>query len=139
MIRITFGSFDLPFAVGDSEEEQPDGMCEELEFLQEKVPARCVFLGEINSQLDSSPGLAWGIEDYYYLMPWEGPEYDWCLFRITRDDNWENFGWSADARIKGVTEPKEAGRKMFRGLMKRWKYDLRKSEYAAYREFLRGI
>jgi len=139
MSTITFGSFDLPFAVEDDEEEQPSGKSEQLEFLQDKVPAKCVFLGEINSELDHSPGMTWGIEDYYYLMPWEGPEYDWGLFRITWDDNWGTFGWSADARIKGVTDPKEAGRKLFTALMENWEYDLRKKEYAAYRCFLRNI
>jgi hypothetical protein len=137
--KITFESFDLPFAAEDSEVEQPDGKFEQLEALQDKVPAQCIYLGEINSELDHSPGLTWGIEDYYYLMPWEGPEYDWGLFRITWDDNWCNFGWSADARIKGVTDSKEAGRKLFTALMERWKYDLRKKENAAYRDFLRGI
>ena len=55
MSAITFGSFDLPFAVQDDEEEQPSGKSEQLEFLQDKVPAKCVFLGEINSEIDHSP------------------------------------------------------------------------------------
>jgi hypothetical protein len=29
--------------------------------LQDKVPAHCLFLGEINSELDHSPGLTWGV------------------------------------------------------------------------------
>ena len=52
MSRITFESFDLPFDVEDDEEEQPSGKSEQLEFLQGKVPAKCIFLGEINSELD---------------------------------------------------------------------------------------
>ena len=139
MSTITFGSFDLPFAVEDSEEDRPDRKSELLEFLQGKVPARCIFLGEINSELDHSPGMTWGIEDYYYLLPCDGTEYDWGLFRITWDDNWGTFGWSADARIKGVTNSKEAGRELFAALMERWEYDLRKKEYSAYKDFLRAI
>jgi hypothetical protein len=139
MSKINFESFDLPFAGEDPEEEQPSGKSEQLEALQDKVPARCIFLGEINSELNHSPGLEWDVEDYYYLMPWEGPEYDWALFRITWDDNWGNFGWNADARIKGVADPKTAGRKLFKALMKNWEYDLRKREYAAYRDFLKSI
>ena len=137
--EITFGSFVLPFAVDGSEEELPEEKWERLDALTDKLPARCIFPGEINSELDHSPGLTWVTEDYYRLLPWDGPEYDWGLFRITWDDNWGTFGWSADARIKGVTDPKEAGRKLFTALMKSWDSDLRKKEYAAYRCFLRNI
>lgn len=139
MSRINSDSFNLPFVVEDDEEEYPSGKAEQLEYLQNQVPAQCIFLGEINSELDHSPGLEWDVEDHYYLMPWEGPEYDWALFRITWDDNWGNFGWSADARIKGAADPKTAGRKLFRALMKIWEYDLRKKEYAAYRNFLNSL
>ena len=133
--EITFGSFVLPFAVDGSEEELPEDKWEQLEFLQDKVPARCVFLGEINSELDHSPGLTWVTEDYYYLLPWDGPEYDWGLFRVSWDDNWGKFGWSADARIKGITDPKEAARQLFCAVMELWGRD----ENAAYRDLLRGI
>ena len=133
--EITFGSFVLPFAVDGSEVELPEEKWEQLEFLQDKVPARCVFLGEINSELDHSPGLTWVTEDYYYLLPWDGPEYDWGLFRITWDDNWGKFGWSADARIKSITDPKEAARQLFGALIELWGHH----ENAAYRDFLKSI
>lgn len=133
--EITFGSFVLPFAVDGSGEELPEDKWEQLEFLQDKVPARCVFLGEINSELDHSPGLTWVTEDYYYLLPWDGPEYDWGLFRISWDDNWGKFGWSPDARIKGITDPKEAARQLFGALMDRWGRD----ENADYSDFLKSI
>ena len=107
--------------------------------MRNKVPARCIFLGEINSELDHSPGLEWDVEDYYYLTPWEGPEYDWALIRITWDDNWGNFGWSAEARIKGAADHKTAARKLFRALMKSWEHDLKKKEYATYMDLLKSI
>ncbi len=133
--EITFGSFVLPFAVDGSEEELPEEKWEQLDALMDKLPAQCIFIGEINSELDHSPGLTWVTEDYYYLLPWDGPEYDWGLFRITWDDNWGKFGWSADARIKGITDPKEAARQLFGALMELWGRD----ENAAYRDLLRRI
>ncbi len=133
--EITLGSFDLPFAVEGSEDELPEPRYEQLEALEDKIPDQCIFLGQINSETDHSPGLTWVTEDYYYLLPWEGPEYDWGLFRITWDDNWENFGWSADARIKGVTDPKEAGRQLFAALIEQWGYEAN----ADYSNFLKSI
>jgi hypothetical protein len=133
--EITLGSFDLPFAVEGSEDELPQQRCEQLEALEGKIPDQCIFLGQINSETDHSPGLTWVTEDYYYLLPWEGSEYDWGLFRITWDDNYGNFDWSADARIKGVFDPKEAARQLFAALMEQWGYEAN----ADYSNFLKSI
>ena len=140
-ITITYSNFVLPFVPEPNvdEEKQSDSRYEQLELMQEQLPGDCIFLGELNTGIDGPPGLSWVVEDYYYLMPWNTPDYNWALFRITWDDNWGRFEWNATARIKGVTDAKEAVRRMFKGLLKSWGYDLRRKEYSVHREFLEQI
>ena len=117
----------------------PEGRQEKLESMRDQVPNDCIFLAQLDTGIDGCPGMSWIIEDYYYLMPWEGDEYDWALFRISWDDNWGRFDWSTCARIKGITDSREAARMMFKGLMNLWGYDLNDEDYAPYRELLEGI
>jgi hypothetical protein len=140
--KINFDVFDLPFVSDtdpENEEEIPEGRHEKFEFMKGQVPKNSIFLGELDAGIDGSPGMSWIIEDYYYLMPWEGDEYDWALFRISWDDNWGRFDWTTSARIKGTTDSREASRLMFKGLMDSWGYDLNDEDYAPYREFFEGI
>jgi hypothetical protein len=136
--KINHDSFVLPFLT-DREEESPDDRYEQLEFMQEKIPSDCIFLGELNTGIDGPPGMSWLVEDYYYLTPWRGGDYEWALFRITWDDNWGRFEWSTCGRVKGITDSKEAARLLFKGLVKSWGYDLRCKEYSVHREFLDQI
>jgi hypothetical protein len=143
---INYDSFTLSFVRQcdvnkDSEEddESEDSRFDQLVAMQDQIPKECIFLGELNNEIDHSPGLSWAIEEYYYLMPWSSPEYDWALFRISWDDNWGRFEWTTDARIKGVTEPKKAARLMFQGLMDKWGYDLSDEDYEPYSDLFESL
>ena len=147
---INYDSFELPFVqealagkdnVGDASGEYDKA--DHLKAMQKQIPAEYIFLGEIIFEIPHSPGLTWDIDDYYYLMRWTDSDYDWALFRITWEDNWGRYEWSADARINGERDSKKAARLMFKGLMDSCGIDLKDEEleedYTPYREFLQAI
>jgi hypothetical protein len=159
---INYDSFNLPFVREiDANEEGGGGECSltdhpdalrdkipseykgQLKAMQDQVPSEFIFLGSINFEIPHSPGLTWDIDDYYYLMRWPDLDYDWAIFRITWEDNWGRYEWSAGARIKGVQDSQQAARIMFKGLMENWGFDLDDEElaedYAPYREFLNRL
>jgi hypothetical protein len=135
--KISYQVFELPFMKMAETSEVSDFDDEDIEEFEKKLPREAVFLGKIDDEVTNFT--SWKVDDHYYVIPWEGSDYDWALFRISWDDNWERWGWSGDARIKGVGDRKKAAQQMLRGLFKRWKYDLRKREHAAYRELVDGI
>jgi hypothetical protein len=135
--KISYQVFELPFMKMAEDSNGDDFDDEDIEEFEKKLPREAVFLGKIDDEVANFT--SWKVDDHYYIIPWEGSDYDWALFRISWDDNWGRWGWSGDARIKGVGDRKEAAQLMLRGLFKRWKYDLRKREYAAYRELAEGV
>jgi hypothetical protein len=93
-------------------------------------------VGSIESDTSDAPSHSWVTEDYYYVMPWKHGRYDWALFRISWDDNWGRYGWTADVRVRGFKDALSAARYMCRKLFERWRIDLRARGSAAYRQFL---
>jgi hypothetical protein len=108
--RISYAEFELSFAdTRDTEDDEPcPGKEEQLEAMEELVPSRARFLGNLTNEIAHSPGLTWVIDDHYYLLPCEKNGYTWALFRIAWDDNWGRYEFQAEARIRGVTDPMEA-------------------------------
>jgi hypothetical protein len=72
-----------------------------------------------------------------YLLPWAKGRFDWALFRITWDDNWERYDWRPEARIAGAPDPNKACGLLLRGVFKKWGIDLRRSEAQPYRDLLK--
>lgn len=143
-IKISYARFELPFlkqkdGSGDFEEEteNADGQDQDIEFFENKLPKNAVFIGQIDDEVSNFT--SWKIEDHYFIIPWQEDKYEWAMFRISWDDNWGCFGWTSDARIKGVLDRNEAARRMLKGLFAKWKYDLRKREYAAHRNLIAEI
>ena len=89
--------------VEENEDEDQD-----IEQFENKLPRDATFLGQIDDEVLNFT--SWKIEDHYYMVPWEGPEFDWAVFRISWDDNWGRYDWSGDMRIKGVPDRKEAAK-----------------------------
>jgi hypothetical protein len=139
-----YDDFELPFLVDleaqlDEDANDDLSQSEVLEQMQDQIPENVLFLGGLNNEVAHSPGLTWETQDYYYIMPWKGEEYDWAMFRISWDDNWGRYEWTSDVRIRGVANSDEAAREMFKGLMDRWGYDLSNGDQASYKEFLDSI
>ncbi len=136
---ISFDNFELPFTSSetscDADEEESDST--DIGSFEDQIPKNAVFVGTNDSEVDN--WTSWKIEDHYYVIPWEGSEFDWALFRISWDDNWGRYDWSTDARIKGVADPREAARQMVRGLFAQWGIDLSEADRRADREFLESI
>lgn len=136
---ISFDAFELPFFATESssheDEEESDAI--DVKSFKRLLPRNAIFVGRISDEV--SNWTSWKVDDRFYVIPWEGPEFDWALFRISWDDNWGHYEWTADARIKGETDPSEAARQMARGLFARWGIDLSGNSSRPYRRFLERI
>lgn len=144
--EISFEKFPLAFlnkpkeqAPHEDEEQEELSKHQQLRKLKELLPAETISLGRLSGEVADSPGLSWEIEDYYFLIPWKTDGYDWAMVRLSWDDNWEQFDWTTDARIKGVQDPKQAALQLFQGLLEHWNIDLEDEDNASYVEFMERL
>jgi hypothetical protein len=145
---INFDEFDLPFtSVEDENSNQLDYENEEDEELdaseikenmESKIPKEAIFLGGIDSAVENWTN--WSNKDEYYIIPLSNGEYDWALFRISWDDNWESWNWSFDARLLGFKSSyKEAAKYILLNLWDSWQIDLNDKENTSYLNLLKDI
>lgn len=143
---ISYESFRLSFMNAEEsdedrdeneEEEYPEDSGRDIEEFESKLPPNAIFLGAINDEVENFT--SWEINDHYYIITLKEDDYDWALFRISWDDNWGRFDWQPDARIKGISDHKEAAKLMLNGLFANWGHDLSEEEYAPYKQLLEEI
>ena len=134
---------DLPFMI-DLYPEDDDGDSDPdhnkiLKRMKAAIPKQAIKLGAVERDLDHSPGLTWRIEEHYYLLPLQGQQHDWVLFRIHWDDDGGRYEWSQDAVGSGFTDGKAAGRAMAAAFFKECDFDLADDDFAHYRDFLERL
>ena len=138
---IDLGEFDLHFLTESDESDEYDYELDNDEIKENMIsliPEQAIFLGTFDSEVEN--WTSWRINDDYYVQPLVNDDFDWALFRITWDDNWERWEWSFDARLKGFKENhKEAARFMIDKLWNKWSIDLKAEENSAWVNFLDEI
>ena len=140
--KITFESFTLSFMEkkidGSSEEDGEElSSGETFDQMEDSLPSAARFLGRVDDEVDNFT--SWKIEDHYFLLPWDCPEFDYALVRITWDDNWGRYGWEGCARIRGEKDPDAAARNLVSATFKNWNIDLDDPARAAYQNFLKRL
>jgi hypothetical protein len=106
--------------------------------MKRQLPSSVVKLGGVDAEIDNWS--SWAIQDDYYIVPLANTEFQWALFRLSWDDNWSNWGWSADARIAGgIVSYKEAASLMLKALWTAWRIDLLSEENHSYSTILNGL
>ncbi len=144
--KIDCSSFELPFMASATELAVASGKFDEaaaarlgpsrqLKFLRDAVPKEARDLGEVKSLV--SNWTTWRIDDRFYLLRTPGEPYEWALFRITFDDNWEQYDWSGEARASGYADEAAALRAMLPAMFTNWGLDLSSRENLPYRQFLK--
>jgi hypothetical protein len=156
---INFDDFQLPFIFnlidgsddgsdddidddGDDDYESDDFEYPDIEDLKEKmesiIPDSAIYLGSIEREVEN--WTTWRIYDEYYIIPLIDEKFDWAIFRLSWDDNWEKWRWIFDSRLTGYKENYlEAARY---GLLKtwtRWKIDLNDIENTPYNDLLESL
>ena len=126
---------NVPDYPNEEEEESEDfsfDSSQQKALMEEALPIDYYFLGTIDTTVSN-----WSMEADYYLLPLQEESFDWALIRINWDDNWGNWDWAFDARLKGLKDqPLEAARLMLTELWKTWNIDLSNREDRAYKNFL---
>ena len=106
--------------------------------MEDGIPKEALFLGTFENSV--SNWTTWSLEADYYLMPLKDGEFDWALFRLNWDDNWGNWDWSFDARLKGLKDqPLGAAQLMLTELWNTWNIDLSNPDGWAYQRFLERL
>jgi hypothetical protein len=120
------------------EEEEELERYELLERMQNMIPTEAIELGNLEDEVDNVC-TTWLTSDYYYVIPWNGDEFDWALFKISWNDNWGRWDWETCARVGGIANWQDAGRAMLKPLFKSYGYDLTSDENEALRNFIDQI
>jgi hypothetical protein len=143
-IIVDLKPFDLDFMRDDSveieddeEEGQEYSRDDALDEMQSSIPESAIELGTLEDEVENFT--TWVIKDHYYVIPWEGAEYDWALFRISWDDNWGRYGWNTCSRVCGVKDYREAARTMLKAVFENWGLDLNSKENRSYRNFIARV
>ena len=140
--KISFESFTLSFMKeeidGSTEEDGEElSSAEAFDRMKGSLPPAAQFLGRVDDEVENFT--SWKIEDHYFLLPWECPEFDYALIRITWDDNWGRYEWASDVRGSGFSDSKEAARVMVAAMFESWSFDLNSDEFEIYRDFLKKL
>ncbi len=143
---INFDYFELPFINeisshndDDSEEENENiSSSAKKELMESMLPNLTIHLGSVETEVDN--WTSWVVKDDFYLYPLNNEEFDWALFRISWDDNWNTWKWSFDARLKGFADNyKDASRFILYELFKKWHIDLSDSKNELYVDLLKRL
>lgn len=138
---IDLGEFDLNFLSTSDESDENDYGSDNDEIkenMMSLIPDQAIFLGSFETYVEN--WTSWRINDDYYIQPLVNDDFDWALFRITWDDNWERWEWSFDARCKGFKDNHiEAARFMIDKLWSKWSIDLKAEENSVWVNFLDEI
>lgn len=138
---INLREFDLNFLSKSYESYENDYGSDNDEIkenMMSLIPQHAIFLGTLETYVEN--WTSWRINDDYYILPLVNDDFDWALFRITWDDNWERWEWSFDARCKGfVNNHKEAARFLIDKLWNKWSMDLKAEENSVWANFLDEI
>ena len=118
----------------DEDEENPGPLSKEdaLEAMQDLIPSSVHHIGTVEDTAEN--WTSWLSEDHFYLIPWQGDDFQWALFRISWDDNWEKWEWESLARIPEVKDHREAALQMFNGWMKTC--SMTGPEYQPYKDLI---
>lgn len=139
---ISFEDFTLPFM---KETECDDELVDEdevdprelLKKMKASVPDDAIYLGSVKAEAYN--WTSWQTKDKYYLIPVSGDGFEWALFRISWDDNWGRYEWSADARGSGFADAQDAARAIAEALFKNWGLDLTNRDNRSYIKFLKKL
>lgn len=140
---INTDQFDLPFLIELDEDESVEiernrDWESELEKIKEQIPSSVIYLGFTEEEILN--GWNQQIRNEYYITPLTEQDYNWGLFRIYWDDNWEKWEISGDARLK--SQPinyKEAAKILLTHIWKTWEKDFSEKGGTSYHLLLSSL
>ena len=103
---VNFEEFVLPFTVISSDliDESENDIDEDFDIEESKsqmediLPNNAIRLGSIETEVEG--GISYDIYDDYYIIPISDLNFNYAVFRLSWDDNWEQWHWCFDARIE---------------------------------------
>ena len=103
---INFEGFVLSFTVISSDliDESENDIDEDFDIEESKsqmediLPNNAIRLGSIETEVEG--GISFDIYDDYYIIPISDLNFNYAVFRLSWDDNWEKWNWCFDARIE---------------------------------------
>jgi hypothetical protein len=137
---INFDEFDLPFSSLSPEmvEDEELSAYEVKDNMETNIPKEAIFIGNIDSEVGN--WTSWIVKDEYYIIPLNDEKYNWALFRISWDDNWETWNWSFDARLNGYSSDyRKAAKYVLLKLWEKWDFDLNDKVNQPYIDLLNGV
>lgn len=127
---VNFEKFILPFGLinPDLGNDELDDLEDDLDIEESKyrmenaIPKDVIHLGTIETEVEG--GMSFDIYDEYYLLSISDGNFNWAIFRLSWDDNWEKWQWCFDARIESDIEDYQTLSKLvLKKLWDHWEVD----------------
>ena len=110
----------------------------DLETMLDDIPKESKIIGRTKYELNN--WTSWQTDDVYIILPLNENEWNYALFRITWDDNWNCWAWTSDCRIKGdFNNFKKPAIIMLRECFKKWGLDITLPENSDYKKVLNRV
>lgn len=141
---LNFESFELPFADNNSNNLNEEFSNSDEEFDSEDskyemecmIPKNAIHLGSIETEVEG--GISFDIYEEYYLVSIADTNFNWALFRLSWDDNWEKWMWCFDARIESdIVDAKELSKLVILELWDHWQLDWKSN--ISYKDFIDNL
>lgn len=145
-MKVSLDQFELPFATADDpnedvstsqDEEQKLGRDELRERLESRIPTEATHLGMIERTVDNF--MTWTLEDHFYVVPWNQDGFEWAVFMITWDDNWEQWEFVTIGRCAGTAEWRRAAFETLEVAFRSWGLLDDPDEADLHKEFLSSL
>ena len=126
----------------DVEEEDEDAendvdSSEERERMEKRIPTEAIYLGTLQNEVEN--WTTWENNDEYYLIKLQDSDFDWALFRLSWDDNWREWNFTGDAKLKSYDLASSiAARFLLEHVWSKWGIDYQRKG-SPYQKMLQDI
>lgn len=115
-----------------------DSKSQHLDNMLDDIPKEAIVLGR--TQYEINNWTSWQNDDVFIILPLQDAAWQFVLIRIVFDDNWGEWGWTFDCRIKGNFKNfKKPAKLMIKDCLQRWGVTEDDEGFAVYKKLLQRI
>jgi hypothetical protein len=104
--------------------------------MEDILPNNAIRLGSIETEVEG--GISFDIYDDYYIIPISDLNFNYAVFRLSWDDNWEKWQWCCDARIESDIQDINMLSKLFlEKLWDHWRLDWKEDD--SYKSLIQNL
>ena len=104
--------------------------------MEDILPNNAIRLGSIETEVEG--GISFDIYDDYYIIPISDLNFNYAVFRLSWDDNWEKWQWCCDARIESdIQDINMLSKLVLEKLWDHWRLDWKEDD--SYKSLIQNL